>query len=115
MGRTIKVMDAFGTYYILVAIIMYALGTKNGCQVYCKGQKDYHCPLSLTDFLLEYIGLGFHKIHQSTMININHLSKRTVFNIEIVTMADKMKLDVSDRYQRKYKLLKLLSWIDLGQ
>lgn len=115
MGRTIKVMDDNGTYYILVSIIMYALGTKNGSRVYCKGGKDYHCPLSVRNFILKYVGLGFHKIHKSTLININHVKKRTVFKVEIVTMFNKVKLVVSVRRQKDFVKLKIRSWLGLGQ
>jgi hypothetical protein len=115
MGRTVKVMDEYGTHYILESIIMYGKGTKNGCQLYCKGGKDYHCPLCITDFLLEYIGLGFHGIHKSTLININHVMRNRIFRVNIVIMFDKVRLKVSALRQRDFVTLKIKSWIGLGQ
>lgn len=94
----LTIKDGYQTYRIRINDINYIQSDANYLQIYCSDQR-YHTRQKLNDFHALLPGEKFIRVHQRTIINLDHVKR---FDPQTVAIMD-VEIPISRSYKSSFK------------
>jgi two-component system, LytTR family, response regulator len=110
-NRTVAISDTKGTSFVNFEDIVSCRSIDNYAVVCLKDQSQLVATKALKAFEEMFEGLPFFRIHNSTLINLKHVTRYIRGEGGFVAMADKTELEVSRR--KKKELLEKLKALQI--